>query len=198
MKILLIILCTLLLIYIIYKLCVLKYEILFWKGTYRSGNEPVYFAGDRIIEDEIPFNTIRNEAVLTKSAGELCSFTYSKYKVSGNSPRYIVSYKVYRITDKTDVEFKNYILNSSKNIEETLSFLIKPIKIDNVQEYLYYTDLFKDIKTYRDIENYHNTLVKELINRYNKLISKDLENNYLDNSNETIKRILNICKNSNK
>lgn len=198
MKILLIILCTLLLIYIIYKLCVLKYEILFWKGTYRSGNEPVYFAGDRIIVDEIPFNTIRNEAMLTKSAGELCSFTYSKYKVSGNYPRYIISYRVYRITDKTDVEFKNYILNSSKNIEETLSFLIKPIKIDNVQEYLYYTDLFKDIKTYSDIENYHNTLVKELIDRYNKLIPKDLENNYLDNSNETIKRILNICKNSNK
>lgn len=59
-------------------------------------------------------------------------------------------------------------------------------------------DLFKDIKTYSDIENYHNTLVKELIDRYNKLISKDLENNYLDNSNKTIKRILDICKNSNK
>ena len=190
MKILLIILCTLLLIYIIYKLCVLKYEIIFWKGIYRSGNEPVYFAGDRILEDEIPFNTIRNEAMLTKSAGELCSFTYSKYKVSGNSPRYIASYRVYRITDKTDVEFKNYILNSSKNIEETLSFLIKPIKIDNVQEYLYYMDLFKDIKTYSDIENYHNTLVKELIDRYNKLIPNVSKDTYLDNNNKTIKKIL--------
>lgn len=195
MKILLIIFCVIVGIYLIYKLCMLKYEILFRKGIYKSGDEPVYFNGNREVDDDICIDTIRNGAILTKGSKNFTSLTYSKYNILSNYSKHIISYRVYKILDKTDVEFKNYILKSSKCIEDTLSSLIIPIKINNTQEYLYYINLFKDIKTFNDIENYHNTLVKELIDRYNKLISNSLQCDYLDNNNKTIKRILNICKN---
>lgn len=98
----------------------------------------------------------------------------------------------------TDENFKFRVLKSENTVEETLSSFITHIKVDNLQEYLKYMELFKDIKTYRDMEMYHNTLVEELITKYNAVVESNSQSSYIDKSNETIKRILNICKMKNK
>lgn len=196
MKILLIIVGVILGIYIIYKLCTLKYKIILSKGLYKSGNESVYITANRQEIEETPYlPTPGNDAIYTKPCKKLGILTYSKCKDS-TATKYVISYPIYKMDTYTDENFKFRVLKSENTVEETLSSFITPIKVDNLREYLKYMELFKDIKTYRDMEMYHNTLVEELITKYNAVVESNSQSSYIDKSNETIKRILNICKNS--
>lgn len=198
MKVILIIIVSIALVYFIYKLCTLKYKIILSKGLYKSGNEPVYITANRQEIDENPYLPLPcNDAMYTKPCKKLGMLTYSKCKDS-TSTKYVISYPIYKMNTYNDEHFKHRVLTSENTVEETLSSFITSIKVDNLQEYLKYMELFKDIKTYRDIETYHNTLVEELITKYNAVVESNTQSSYIDNSNETIKRILDICKMKNK
>lgn len=201
MKVILIIIVSMALVYFIYKLCMLKYEIILYKGVYKSDNEPVYITANRQEIDENPYLPIPgNDAIYTKPCKKLSMLTYSKCKDS-TTTKYVISYPIYKMDTTytyTDENFKFRVLQSKNTVEETLSSFITPIRVDNLREYLKYIELFKDIKTYRDIETYHNTLVEELITKYNAVVESNSQSSYIDKSNETIKRILDICKMKNK
>ena len=198
MKVILIIIVSIALVYFIYKLCMLKYEIILYKGVYKSDNEPVYITANRQEIDEKPYLPIPgNDAIYTKPCKKLSMLTYSKCKDS-TSTKYVISYPIYKMNTYNDELFKHRVLISENTVEETLSSFITPIKVNNLREYLKYMELFKDIKTYSDIEAYHNTLVEELITKYNAVVESNTQSSYIDNSNETIKRILDICKMKNK
>lgn len=198
MKVILIIIVSIALVYFIYKLCTLKYIIILSKGLYKSGNEPVYITANRQEIDENPYlPTPGNDAIYTKPCKKLSILTYSKCKDS-TATKYVISYPIYKMDTYTDENFKFRVLKSENTVEETLSSFITPIKVDNLREYLKYMELFKDIKAYRDIETYHNTLVEELITKYNAVVESNSQSSYIDNSNETIKRILELCKMKNK
>ena len=198
MKVILIIIVSIALVYFIYNLCTLKYKIILSKGLYKSGNEPVYITANRQEIDENPYlPTPGNDAIYTKPCKKLSILTYSKCKDS-TATKYVISYPIYKMDTYTDENFKFKVLKSENTVEETLSSFITHIKIDNLREYLKYMELFKDIKTYRDMEMYHNTLVEELIIKYNAVVESNSQSSYIDKSNETIKRILNICKMKNK
>lgn len=198
MKVILIIIVSIALVYFIYKLCTLKYKIILSKGLYKSDNEPVYITANRQEIEEKPYlPTPGNDAIYTKPCKKLSILTYSKCKDS-TATKYVISYPIYKMDTYTDENFKFRVLKSENTVEETLSSFITHIKVDNLQEYLKYMELFKDIKTYRDMEMYHNTLVEELITKYNAVVESNSQSSYIDKSNETIKRILNICKMKNK
>lgn len=198
MKVILIIIVSIALVYFIYKLCTLKYKIILSKGLYKSDNEPVYITANRQEIEENPYLPTRgNDAIYTKPCKKLSILTYSKCKDS-TATKYVISYPIYKMDTYTDENFKFRVLKSENTVEETLSSFITHIKIDNLLEYLKYMELFKDIKTYRDMEMYHNTLVEELIAKYNAVVESNSQSSYIDKSNETIKRILNICKMKNK
>lgn len=198
MKVILIIIVSIALVYFIYKLCTLKYKIILSKGLYKSDNEPVYITANRQEIEENPYlPTPGNDAIYTKPCKKLSILTYSKCKDS-TATKYIISYPIYKMDTYTDENFKFRVLKSENTVEETLSSFITHIKVDNLREYLKYMELFKDIKTYRDMEMYHNTLVEELITKYNAVVESNSQSSYIDKSNETIKRILNICKMKNK
>lgn len=201
MKVILIIIVSIafaLVYFILYKLCTLKYKIILSKGLYKSGNEPVYITANcKEIEENTWLPIAGNDAIYTKPCKKLGILTYSKCKDS-TATKYIISYPIYKMNTYNDEHFKHRVLTSKNTVEETLSSFINPIKVDNLREYLEYMELFKDIKTYSDIEAYHNTLVEELITKYNAVVESNSQSSYIDNSNETIKRILDICKNSNK
>ncbi len=198
MKVILVIIIAISLIYFIYKLCLLKYKIILKNGLYKSGNEPVYITANRKEIEENPWLPIAgNDAIYTIPCKELGMLTYSKCKDS-TATKYVISYPIYKMDTYTDENFKFRVLKSENTVEETLSSFITHIKIDNLREYLKYMELFKDIKTYRDMEMYHNTLVEELITKYNAVVESNSQSSYIDKSNETIKRILNICKMKNK
>ena len=198
MKVILIIIVSIALVYFIYKLCTLKYKIILSKGLYKSDNEPVYITANRQEIEENPYlPTPGNDAIYTKPCKKLSILTYSKCKDS-TATKYVISYPIYKMDTYTDENFKFRVLKSENTVEETLSSFITHIKVDNLREYLKYMELFKDIKTYRDMEMYHNTLVEELITKYNAVVESNSQSSYIDKSNETIKRILNICKMKNK
>ena len=198
MKVILIIIVSIALVYFIYNLCTLKYKIILSKGLYKSDNEPVYITANRQEIEENPYlPTPGNDAIYTKPCKKLSILTYSKCKDS-TATKYVISYPIYKMDTYTDENFKFRVLKSENTVEETLSSFITHIKIDNLREYLKYMELFKDIKTYRDMEMYHNTLVEELITKYNAVVESNSQSSYIDKSNETIKRILNICKMKNK
>lgn len=198
MKVILIIIVSIALVYFIYKLCTLKYKIILSKGLYKSDNEPVYITANRQEIEENPYlPTPGNDAIYTKPCKKLSILTYSKCKDS-TATKYVISYPIYKMYTYTDENFKFRVLKSENTVEETLSSFITHIKVDNLREYLKYMELFKDIKTYRDMEMYHNTLVEELITKYNAVVESNSQSSYIDKSNETIKRILNICKMKNK
>lgn len=201
MKVILVIIVLGALIYFIYNLCMLKYKIILRKGLYKSSNEPVYITANRKeIEENTWLPIAGNDAIYTIPCKELGMLTYSKCKDS-TTTKYVISYPIYKMDTTytyTDENFKFRVLQSKNTVEETLSSFITPIRVDNLRKYLEYMELFKDIKTYSDIEAYHNTLVEELITKYNVVVESNSQSSYIDNSNETIKRILDICKNSNK
>lgn len=198
MKVILIIIVSIALVYFIYNLCTLKYKIILSKGLYKSDNEPVYITANRQEIEENPYlPTPGNDAIYTKPCKKLSILTYSKCKDS-TATKYVISYPIYKMDTYTDENFKFRVLKSENTVEETLSSFITHIKVDNLREYLKYMELFKDIKTYRDMEMYHNTLVEELITKYNAVVESNSQSSYIDKSNETIKRILNICKMKNK
>lgn len=198
MKVILIIIVSIALVYFIYKLCTLKYKIILSKGLYKSDNEPVYITANRQEIEENPYlPTPGNDAIYTKPCKKLSILTYSKCKDS-TATKYVISYPIYKMDTYTVENFKFRVLKSENTVEETLSSFITPIKVDNLREYLKYMELFKDIKTYRDMEMYHNTLVEELITKYNAVVESNSQSSYIDKSNETIKRILELCKMKNK
>ena len=158
----------------------------------------MYITANRQEIEENPYlPTPGNDAIYTKPCKKLSILTYSKCKDS-TATKYVISYPIYKMDTYTDENFKFRVLKSENTVEETLSSFITHIKVDNLREYLKYMELFKDIKTYRDMEMYHNTLVEELITKYNAVVESNSQSSYIDKSNETIKRILNICKMKNK
>lgn len=198
MKVILVIIVSVALIYFIYNLCMLKYKIILRKGLYKSSNEPVYITANRKEIEENPWLPIAgNDAIYTIPCKELGMLTYSKCKDS-TATKYVISYPIYKMDNYNNEYFKFNVLRSKNTVEETLSSFITPINVNNLEEYLKYIELFKDIKTYRDIETYHNTLVEELITKYNAVVESNSQSSYIDKSNETIKRILDICKMKNK